>query len=491
MRLPVSFLAKTVVAAGACLLIGASLVTIPVRILQVEAARSLGGGMLATALGSRDEKLAARAALAIGRAKQPAGIPLLRKHLTDGRDAVRATSVYGLGVIGLGTAADRMAAMVKNDRSGAVRVAALDALGRYEAAKRLGSLETRAERAIAGALHGDTDPIVRGRAAISLNFFADGTAGTAASNALQQAMASERDTYVRQRTMWTIFRRYAAKVPREVLARGLTDPDEIVRIEAVRAYGKLKDPAAADALQTALADPSWRVAEQAAESINILHGKDPTAHWTAIPASVHTPAPQADSLARLPAIDAIAVATPAAPNPVDAVMEPQIDPRTAAAMVGPAPGPHPRVRIVTTKGNVYAVLYPEWAPLTTLNFLNLAQNGFYSNNRWFRIVPDFVVQTGEQDDVKQPGPGYTIGAEENPVEQSSYVLSMGLNYDDKTSTPIRDSAGSEWYVTLSPQYHLDNDFSVFGTVTSGFDVLGRLVESDKVVRIERIADVTL
>ena len=149
------------------------------------------------------------------------------------------------------------------------------------------------------------------------------------------------------------------------------------------------------------------------------------------------------------------------------------------------------MRFVTTKGNLYVALYPEWAPLTVENFLNLGARGFLNNNRWFRIVPDFVVQTGEQDDVNDPGPGYSIGAEENPVEQDSYVLSMGLNYDDKTNTPLRDSAGSEYYFTLSPQYHLDNDFTVFGRITSGFDVLGRLVESDRVIRVERLPDVVL
>ena len=61
----------------------------------------------------------------------------------------------------------------------------------------------------------------------------------------------------------------------------------------------------------------------------------------------------------------------------------------------------------------------------------------------------------------------------------------------KTNTPELDSAGSEYYITLSPQYHLDNAFTVFGRVVSGFDVLGRLVESDRVIRIERIPDVTL
>jgi cyclophilin family peptidyl-prolyl cis-trans isomerase len=160
-------------------------------------------------------------------------------------------------------------------------------------------------------------------------------------------------------------------------------------------------------------------------------------------------------------------------------------------MTEPAVGMHPRVRIVTTKGNLYVALFPEWAPLTVENFLNLAQRGYYDNNHWFRIVPDFVVQTGDPKDNGDGDAGYAIGAEESPLQQSSYVISMGLNYDDKTQTPIRDSAGTQYYITLSPQFHLDRDFTVFGTVTAGFDVLSRLVESDRVLRIERLPDVAL
>jgi peptidyl-prolyl cis-trans isomerase B (cyclophilin B) len=137
---------------------------------------------------------------------------------------------------------------------------------------------------------------------------------------------------------------------------------------------------------------------------------------------------------------------------------------------------------------VYVELYPEWAPLTVENFTNLAERGYYDANPWFRIVPDFVVQTGGgidgNSDVK-----YTIPAEENPLEQDSYVISMGLNYTDPPDAhAIRDSAGSEFYITLSPQEHLNRDFTVFGRVIGGFDVLARLIESDKIVRIERIAD---
>jgi peptidyl-prolyl cis-trans isomerase B (cyclophilin B) len=276
------------------------------------------------------------------------------------------------------------------------------------------------------------------------------------------------------------------------LLAGLRDKDDVVRIEAVRAMGRLKNADAIAPLQKMLADPSWRVQEQASEAILSNQGKPATISWKEIPSFVHVPAPQPDKFADVKAI-AWPDPTPAAaaPNPMDADLGPALVPTTSKQMVSPAAGPHPRMRFVTTKGNFYIVLCPEWAPLTVENFLNLGARGFLNNNRWFRIVPDFVVQTGEQDDVNTPGPGYSIGAEENPVEQDSYVLSMGLNYDDKTNTPIRDSAGSEYYFTLSPQYHLDNDFTVFGRITSGYDVLARLVESDRVLRVERLPDVVL
>jgi peptidyl-prolyl cis-trans isomerase B (cyclophilin B) len=288
-----------------------------------------------------------------------------------------------------------------------------------------------------------------------------------------------------------VFRRYAAKVPVSFLHSGLSDPDEIVRIEAVRAYGKLKDPALVSDLKPLLNDPSWRVQEQTAESIRVLQGGKMTDHWTAIPAFVHTPAPLRDPFATLPARPR-EMPAPGAPRPQDVPYAAKsIAPLTALQMTTPSLGPHPRLRIVTTQGNIYVALFPEWAPLTVQNFLNMMNRGFLDNNQWFRIVPDFVVQTGEQDAKNAPGPGYSIPAEENPLEQNSYVISMGLDYDEKTNLPKRDSAGSEYYITLSPQYHLDNAFTVFGAMTSGFDVLGRLTESDKVIRVERIADVTL
>ena len=461
--------------------------------MRLEQARSLGEGQLSSLISNPDPAIAGRAALALGRTKQAGAAAVLASHLTDHRPSVRALSAYGLGLLGLGTAARTLTQVAGSDTSGAVQVAALDALGRYEAAHALNPAdEAFAAAGLAGRLATDANPIVRGRAAISLNFFADGPMRVAVSNALVRAMTTERDNYVRERIMWTIFRRYAIQVNRRALTAGLHDKDEVVRIEAVRAYGKLSNKDAVAALRPLLDDPSWRVQEQASEAILANEGKPATISWKTIPSFVHIPLAKADPLASLPA-QPWPAPTPAAtpPDAMTADLGPPLVATTAAQFVAPMRGPHPRLRFVTTKGNFYVVLYPEWAPLTVANFLNLSARGFMNNNRWFRIVPDFVVQTGEQDDVNAPGPGFSIGAEENPIEQSSYVLSMGLNYDDKTNTPIRDSAGSEYYFTLSPQYHLDNDFTVFGSITSGYDVLARLVESDRVVRVERLTDVVL
>ncbi len=208
-----------------------------------------------------------------------------------------------------------------------------------------------------------------------------------------------------------------------------------------------------------------------------------------IPQGVHTPAPQPDRFAGLRAFARTPHAGKFAPPAADAVITvPKLDPRSIALFTGPQRGRHPRMRIVTTKGNIYVELYPEWAPLTVENFMNLANGGYYDGNPWFRIVPDFVVQSGDPS-ATAPGVGYTTVAEENPIEQASYVIALGLDYTDPPNAHAkRDSAGSEFYITLSPQLHLDRDFSVFGKMIGGFDVLGRLIESDKIVRIERIPD---
>ncbi|HEY1977828.1 MAG TPA: peptidylprolyl isomerase [Candidatus Baltobacteraceae bacterium] len=479
------------------LILAAGLGTAPAgpQLIADEHRRELG--YLAHYLALPDPRIAARAALAIGRTKQSAGAPLLVTHLNDSRVGVRAMSVYGLGLIASAEQAPAVIAAL-SDTEGAVRVAALDAIARYEAAHAFSTAQqTEAQSAVERTLSEDADAVVRARAATALVEFRDGAMTGQAASALTAAFQNDSDVNVRWHAMWCIYRGYALSVRRSVVEGSLRDRNELVRIEAVRAMGRYKDASLVPLVKPLLHDQSWRVQEQAGETILALTGKPATQHLTKIPSYVHVPRPQPDPLASLPALPRRdAGKKPETPSIEDVFSgyrdwEWRPDPSTVAGITGPVPGLHPRVRIVTTKGNLYVVLYPEWAPLTVANFLNLADRGYYDNNRWFRIVPDFVVQTGDPHDNGNGDAGYTIGAEENPLEQHSYVVSMGLNYDDKTNTPIRDSAGTQYYVTLSPQLHLDRDFTVFGDVVGGVDVLGRLVESDRVVRIERIADVVL
>jgi peptidyl-prolyl cis-trans isomerase B (cyclophilin B) len=461
-----------------------------VQIERLEAARSLGNGALAGFLNSGDRRVAVRAALAIGRAKKAAGIPLLARHAADRDIALRAMSIYGLGLIGGIPATAPVLNALLHDPSGAVQVVALDATDRLETAHMLSVTQERAAGRRVRELLGVADVIVRGRAATTLEAFHGSSFAQDVVGSLARAYSGERDSYVRWHIMWTLFRAYAKRAPLETLQSGLHDRSDLVRIEAVRAFGRRGDKDAIAWLQPLTADPSWRVQEQTLESIKVLQGGTLTAHLKAIPAGIHTPAPEPDRFASLPALPrALSSARPQKPSPDAIQTAPALYPTTIALVSGPAKGPHPRVRLVTTKGNIYVELFPEWAPLTVENFLNLTNSGYYDNNPWFRIVPDFVVQTGDPTGDGNGDAGYTIPAEENPIEQNSYIISMGMNYTDPPNAhAIRDSAGTQFYITLSPQLHLDRDFTVFGRVIGGTDVLGRLIESDKIVRAERIPD---
>lgn len=460
-----------------------------VQIVRLEQARSLGNGQLADFLSSKNRSIALRAALAIGRTKQADGLPLLGRHVRDRDPSMRAMAIYAMGLIGTNAAGSDVLGGL-HDTSNEVLVSALDATDRLETAHALDPSQERkaAQRTIA-LLH-FPNATVRARAATALESFSASREAQAAVRALGRAYSHERDGFVRWHVMWTLYRSYAKNAPKALLTRALKDRNEVVRIEAVRAFGKRANASEATLLQPLLNDPSWRVQEQTRESIAVMQGGKMTEHLTQIAQGVRTPAPQPDKFAHLPALSRTAVSgKPAKPQASAIITQPLLHPNSVATFTGPAHGPHPRVRIVTTEGNIYLELYPEWAPLTVENFLNLTNRGYFDNNRWFRIVPDFVVQTGDPTNTGNGDAGYMIPAEENPIEQDSYVISMGLNYTNPPNAhAIRDSAGTQFYITLSPQLHLDRDFTVFGKVIGGFDVLGRLIEKDTIVRIERIPD---
>jgi cyclophilin family peptidyl-prolyl cis-trans isomerase/HEAT repeat protein len=129
----------------------------------------------------------------------------------------------------------------------------------------------------------------------------------------------------------------------------------------------------------------------------------------------------------------------------------------------------------TERGSVVLRLFGSDAPLTVYNFVTLARAGFYDGLRFHRVVPDFVAQGGDPRGDGNGGPGYAIRDEINPNRYLRGTLGMAL------SGP--HTGGSQFFITLSPQPHLDGGYTVFGQLVAGSDVLDRIVQGDRIVRV--------
>lgn len=129
-----------------------------------------------------------------------------------------------------------------------------------------------------------------------------------------------------------------------------------------------------------------------------------------------------------------------------------------------------RATFDTERGPIVVELFGAEAPLTVRNFLDLARAGTFRGSRFHRVVPNFVVQDGEPSGDGSGAPVYSIRDELNPHRYDRGVLGMAL------SGP--DTGGSQWFITHSPQPHLDGGYTVFGRVVSGYGALDRVVQGD-------------
>ena len=133
-------------------------------------------------------------------------------------------------------------------------------------------------------------------------------------------------------------------------------------------------------------------------------------------------------------------------------------------------GRNVRAVVTTSKGSFTIELLPEAAPLTVDNFVQLAQRDYFRNVTIHRVVPNFVIQDGDPRGDGNGGPGYTIRCEINEVPYDRAAVGMALSG--------KDTGGSQWFVTHSPQPHLDGGYTVFGRVVAGMDVVDKIVRGD-------------
>ena len=146
-----------------------------------------------------------------------------------------------------------------------------------------------------------------------------------------------------------------------------------------------------------------------------------------------------------------------------------------------------RAVITLEKGGEIAVeFFPADAPKTVENFLKLAGQGFYDGTTFHRVVPGFVVQGGDPLSKTLPAgnprigtgdPGYKIKAEFNKQRHDRGVLAMARSQDP-------DSAGCQFYITLAPTPHLDGQYTVFGRVTSGMNVVDGIRANDRIKSVK-------
>jgi cyclophilin family peptidyl-prolyl cis-trans isomerase len=120
-------------------------------------------------------------------------------------------------------------------------------------------------------------------------------------------------------------------------------------------------------------------------------------------------------------------------------------------------------------------LYPHDAPLTVDQFTRLVARRFFDGSRWHRVVPNFVIQDGDPRGDGNGGPGSTIRDEVNRRRYDRGAVGVAL------SGP--DTGGSQFFITHSPQPHLDGTYTVFGQVVEGYDVLDLVAQGDRIVRI--------
>ncbi len=138
--------------------------------------------------------------------------------------------------------------------------------------------------------------------------------------------------------------------------------------------------------------------------------------------------------------------------------------------------------IVTTEKGTFTIEFlPGVAPLTVDNFIKLAKSKYFNGLMIHRVVPNFVVQDGDPRGDGNGGPGWQIRDEINMVEYERGAIGMALSG--------KDTGGSQWFVTHSPQPHLDGGYTVFGRVNeTDMKIVDNLVRGDKILSVNIVED---
>lgn len=484
---------------------------------------------------SEDDELRWRAAYALIRMNDPAGIPALLALRGDSSPLARSLAVRGLRAATADSASLRseaLAALIEaaRDPHPHVRINAMTALGGYG--------EDESSESISAAL-GDDNENVRWAAARALGQ----AAGPTAKTALRRVAANaEESLAVRSAALSGLLEAdTTAALP--IITALSRSGDWLDRLYAARSLASRLTPTGLEILERLAADPDPRVA---ATALNTL-GEYPPEETPGIERILVEHLGSGEIGVRTAALRALASRATAAHLPIllTAWERAQSDPEHGAARaaiaalgrlaregvpvansfhmrfprpddlvlrrdlieeLGPAPwgdaapfqtgrdldfyeeivrtlmaprlagAPAPRAVIHTGSGSITIELAPEDAPLTVHNVLNLVRGRYYDGMRWHRVVPNFVIQGGDPRGDGGGGPGYTIRDEHNRRRYLDGTVGMAL------AGP--DTGGSQFFITHSPQPHLDGRYTIFGRVVDGMEIVEKVAQDDPIITVE-------
>jgi cyclophilin family peptidyl-prolyl cis-trans isomerase len=433
----------------------------------------------------------------LGPLKNPAAVPLLLPLAAAGRGSLAVEAVRSLGRIGDAAAVPVLSKLVETmETEPQVRLEAVVALGGIRApgvvellldlfshpspTMRAAALRSAAAAdpegfvAVLSGLDPDQNWTVRTTMADVL-----GSLPQEAALPRLNAMLSDGD----QRVIPTVIRslvRQKAPLAEAILLSRLTADDAVVRAAAAEGLGEMKFPSGVRALENAYATAQRDAGYTARAAI-----VDAIAKYG-------LPAARVVLTAALTDRDwTVRVRAAALYKQLDPGSADLVDRQTRPAPVMQLPNAYqndrfirpataPQAFIETDRGTVQIELAPVDAPLTVENFVALARRGFFEGLSIHRVVPDFVVQAGDPRGDGEGGPGFTIRDELNQRPYLRGTIGMALE-----SWP--DSGASQFFITHSPQPHLDAKYTAFGVVVGGMEVVDRLEQWD-IIRHVRVSD---
>ena len=365
-------------------------------------------------------------------------------------------AVYALAQVRSTESVELLIDLVSADWS-SVRAAALNALARTDVDTFISS--------ISGL---DPDPHWSVRAALATTL---GDLGRERAQVPLTTMLRDADQRVIPSVLTALARVGAANAAAEMTAR-LKSDDPVVRAAAARGLATLKaanaTPALLEAYKRAQSDGPYLARTAALDALVAL---DPAAARTLLTSTLTDRdwAVRVRAAEHLKRLDANADISAMRPAPAPAL------PELAALDTFVSPPYSPAAYIDTAKGTIQFELAVLDAPRTVANFLSLVRRNYFRGVQLHRVVPDFVVQDGDPRGDGEGGPGYTIRDEINQRPYLRGTVGMALDW--------ADTGGSQFFITHSPQPHLDGRYTVFGQVVAGMDVVDRLQQWDTIDRI--------